>query len=1166
MSYLKSAIFLTMCILIACVGYIYFNFNTNHQKEQILEAYQKGQVKEAQALLDKAKSHLSEDEIGQIQGYLSRDFGDYAAAERSLQEMLEHLAGQVPELELQVHQNRAINSLLQRDLLSLKQTLVRLESMTTQNAYSPFFSGFLAFLEGNYTSASMYFTELIPLSSNDTDPWFSTSFQKHLPPLYRGIFQARAQFSSNLEENRSYLEEALSSHQYSDVCELYLGVSYLIEASRSEYPSSIPYLTLAIRQLEKTPYKHPFLISEKKDILEKIHSQGNLFISKKDFSSLSTLMKLLNEWEEAALMASFADKIIDEAKTLANRKSKEEAFSYARSVEKHLSKSGQFFTLLSNKIEKSLKSQLKEGNTKSLTKLWLVASELTNNPKKLTHNLSQDIKREILSKIQQDGNKLKKTQAMLKMLSYMERDPKQRFLFASQLIAASTGLWVSGKEPEKAHRLMVLAGALPYLDDKPKLLTTISAFLRDAYSYARKNDDANNLPYLIQTIKHYGITVEDVEKPLEIGNQLADAKSLLERERYYEARKKAEWVLHLVPDNEEALTVLGMTSYLEKKYSKAIEALSKVSSLVLDAEEALGISYFFVGNIAKGKSTLERLSNERQLSDFALEQLGITAFLERDYQKAFSLLKTISKPTQDTLGLLCLSSYKNESYSEALYYFEQLAPSIRETPLMLQAVFQSHAAMQQLKEAELYLREAQKNLDMDMSSLPENFKKAYNSLWEHDEFLSQAGSFYQNQMQDPKKALKYFKKMSKPTDSSKLKEAQAYLNLKDHRRATKILNQVSTSKTPQLKRKSLTLSLISQEQQGQSYQALITYKNKVHLEPDKVDLAAKKVIANILYSQEAWKESAALWKELRGISKISIKEELSYIESLYNSGSKTDAKKALHAVKSRAPKLLPKDKIALTWLISQIEGNKQAETFLSRLPSFSVPNNGSVSKLIELYAKLKDFKSAASLSETYEETLKKSPEGLETLIKHFARNGDSKKLHQVLRKLIEKSPEKASCSIPLDLLTRNNEKMALEKALLKNLKKRESHPSIRLVEGTFNFLAHHNSAELLNTIPEMMKFMKRYSSEYPKHAKLARLQAQGHLLLKEYTSARVMANRAISLDPFSTSSYKVLANAHQMNGNKSLALSTLEKASKLPYSHSEQEELALEKDQKSLLR
>lgn len=328
-----------------------------------------------------------------------------------------------------------------------------------------------------------------------------------------------------------------------------------------------------------------------------------------------------------------------------------------------------------------------------------------------------------------------------------------------------------------------------------------------------------------------------------------------------------------------------------------------------------------------------------------------------------------------------------------------------------------------------------------------------------------------------------------------------------------------------------------------------------------------RLAAKTLYTLEAWGDAAQAYKEIRGLVDLSTIDEINLIESLENSGKTTEAHDLCHKLKNKAPFLATREKIALITLIHKLEGKKQAQTFLSRMPSFSVEKGPAIAELTELYLNLGDIESAYALSGSYEELLSQSETGLKSLIMISKHENDNKKTRSYVKKLIRLNPLLAArYTASIDHYENLQERASIEKGLIKALKTKEELKPIVAIESTLAYLQENPSSNLEGEMHSMMHSLKEYAKAYPMHAKLARLQAEGHLIQEDYRLAEELANRAVSLDPHSTYNYKVLAKVSELNGQSERAVEVLERASKLPYFDVQFEELTMSDDKKSLLR
>lgn len=1153
MSFLRFILLSSFLAVVGCLAYVFFSFDEGYQIEQVFQAFQSKSLKEARIELEKIREKIPPSEAAYIDSYLLRAEHALPAAKKALEQALI----EAPEgRSVAIHQNRAINALISRDFASLQAICKHLDKLP-QNNYSPFFSGLEAFLDKNYPQA----IEKLQAPIHDEkiqDPWLKVAFQKNCPPLLRSLLLARSTLSQSPESARSVLEAAQQQGDYPQLAALFLGLSFLEEAKSKSYPANIPYLTMAKELFAQVPQKDPFLELEQQQIAKDLTTLSQSFIDQGDFQNLSITLPLLTSWKEISSLSEISDYFLHKVHASLGSEASSQLIDQIKEALLH---SSALTNLLNQKVEKTLREALEQKQWQQFQQYWGVGYALSSSPNLLANQFVKEVEQTILKQLSEDEASLSQTKALITIYDNLQRDADQRYLFASQLVAAGTGLWVGGHSPQKAYELFLLAEQIPYFEKKQELTRSITQFLQEAYLFARNNDDMENLPYITQAMDYFGIKLDHLDKPVEISNQIADIQQLLQLGRSFEALKKAEWVLQLDTSNQDAHRLKGIAAYMEGLYELSVESLASQKELSPKEKEALAISYIFTEETEKGKELLLSLSNEIPLSDFAWEQLAVLSLLGKDYTGAFSHLKNIEKPVEETLAYLCITAQKVQKPHDSLYYYSKLPSSYQKAPLLRYTQFLSYRDLNDLHKAEYVLDTMSSHLKTDLRSFPPNFRKIHSSLWQERDFYETASLFYEKQKPNPKKALEYLDKISASDPSSQLRKAQAYIHLGRTSLARDLLSHLPTAPLTgsSLRMKnSLEFSLLKAE--NKPLAALSLYQAA----PTTFDFDVQRSVAQLYMQQNAPSLASKTWEQLLGVSPNNTAlDQLSYIQSLAQAGQLPLAIAKLSPMKKMAPGLSSQEKIFLIDTILKMQGPYLAKQFLSDLPPFSVQTKEEVLALTSLYIALKDQTSTDLLVSSYLQKFEEDAEGMELLLQAYLLLDQPENLQAAAQAMVERYPRQALCST-------NLWKAPLEANQVERL------------HSVFQLLLHQNKDalpwDLLQSIATNRKVASwsqeafnhagleliKLSQKFPDLAFLAHTQANWYLQADFPSKALHAAQRATSLAPFKAENYQLLATCHSQLGNQQKALQTLQQASHYLHLPTERSSIAIDAQHPSI--
>jgi tetratricopeptide (TPR) repeat protein len=193
------------------------------------------------------------------------------------------------------------------------------------------------------------------------------------------------------------------------------------------------------------------------------------------------------------------------------------------------------------------------------------------------------------------------------------------------------------------------------------------------------------------------------------------AANLWQTHRFVEARKNLQILLRAIPDDPQALLLLGMVSENTKDYATAARTLSAVPDLVRAQPEsiaALARSYYHIGESQKARTWLNELQNHPAGLRAALLAIQIADEMH-DYKTAEAFLASLAPhyPNETELRYqLALIKFHMENFEESRHILQELVEdghATKEVDRLLASCFE---AEDQPEEA---IRALQNTIELD---------------------------------------------------------------------------------------------------------------------------------------------------------------------------------------------------------------------------------------------------------------------------------------------------------------------------------------------------------------------------------------------------------------------------------------------------------------------
>ncbi len=238
-----------------------------------------------------------------------------------------------------------------------------------------------------------------------------------------------------------------------------------------------------------------------------------------------------------------------------------------------------------------MKQKLREGEVKNLFNHWMIVETLSLTTEGVLDQMATFMQEKIFDTIKHDGKLLFHTRQCIAFWEKLGRDPQEKLLLATDLLSQAKLLWKTEGKEKKGQQLMELVISLSKSDRS--LLDEIEAFLLDLYAQAEDCYLIERLTLIYEAMEHFHITKQESLYPSKLANYLADAQYLYYAHNYARAKIHAAWILKLDPKNNQALRLVGLSSFHLGEYKEAISFLHMLSEPDPYVSKALMISQIF---------------------------------------------------------------------------------------------------------------------------------------------------------------------------------------------------------------------------------------------------------------------------------------------------------------------------------------------------------------------------------------------------------------------------------------------------------------------------------------------------------------------------------------------------------------------------------------------
>lgn len=418
--------------------------------------------------------------------------------------------------------------------------------------------------------------------------WFSCVIDQHFPRSYRDIHKARALIAvgeyGNAREMLEEYDHVLTStdERLSDLCSLFLGISYLKEGERVTAEDRAKLDQLATYYLSCS---NPTGLREEEDIISQLQtSTFYRLLSLEDLArdNVFHLISSLELYGATQALDWIADAFVVKSQEVQNR-------SLCRALRMRIEDSA-FHRLLTQKMHALVLARVRLGEVESLPSLWEAVLAIAPQSIEKAGEIGELLQHEIVRLIHQDAQSLDQTREMLAFWEELELPGQERLALTNLLMQHGQLLWRGESQERKGMELMDLALAFARNDERSFLMDQIESFLVGLHRQAESANTVHRLNLIHEALGRFSIGGVVIASKEKVANHVADAGYLFSVSNYNASKEHAEWVLKLQPGHQEALRLLGLSSYHLGDFELACLTLSQLAEPDSLAEQALMFS------------------------------------------------------------------------------------------------------------------------------------------------------------------------------------------------------------------------------------------------------------------------------------------------------------------------------------------------------------------------------------------------------------------------------------------------------------------------------------------------------------------------------------------------------------------------------------------------
>lgn len=592
---MTKRVILIVGVFLICIAGTYFFLKPNPETKtrQALDHLLQNNVAIAEATLNSLSSQPMTFPLALYQGYLAQARGRYQDADLFLQLALnEPLKNQREEILVEIFLAQTSNAYLEMRDHELSPLLERAKKISSDNAFILFFEGLVNYLHEQYAEALRSWNAFSPEESTGGSGWMPSLIERLFPISWRQIHVAHCLTEEgDILRGREILEKEghhvrSQDGELHNLATLFLGLTYLKESGEIPLTQRGSYYKLARFYFERAGQDLCFA-RERCRIITHVQKEAETLLladlNEQQQKWGFDFVHILQEWKAETAVEMLADRL---AQKMLRQKGPE-IVTLCQSIRQEFHGTP-FHLILTQKLLSAIAHGLQEGETENLFDYWAMIESLSSTPKLAAKEIASLTSKEIFSTIKRDGKSLFRTRNHLAFWEKLEHSEQEQEQLAHNLLCHAKVLWQNGGQEKKGERLMELA-----LNYSSPLQNEIETFLTDLYSQAENSNLIGRMALIYDAMEHFQIEKQELASASKLANHLADAEYLYDAHNYTLAKTHAAWVLKLEPQNQQALRLVGLSSFHLGEYYKAHSNLKELANPDEHARKALMLSQVF---------------------------------------------------------------------------------------------------------------------------------------------------------------------------------------------------------------------------------------------------------------------------------------------------------------------------------------------------------------------------------------------------------------------------------------------------------------------------------------------------------------------------------------------------------------------------------------------
>ncbi len=1162
----------TIGLSLIVIGGIYFlirllTSTPDYELNNVNQAYLHGDFNRAQRELNSAASSIPNYKYHLYQGYLDRNLNNIPSSDENFDKAMEEARiRQLPQLQLEVALNQTLNAYLQNNWDKFKQALSVAQGIDPKNTWVSFFEGLESYQKQDYNKA------IDEWSINQDRPylsaWMKYAFEDVFNADWTSINISKAQIETgNVSKARdSLLQQSRKANGKSlDEINFLIGYSFIKEGDKESPEALLTYIKLALPYFQKLP-NGPKYDVEKQRFTDLIVKNIDSLSARKSIQDLTPIIKYLQSINATQALDQIKNDLVKLLNQDIESKDPTNVVSAATALEL-IGDDHEQKEMFSQKLLDVVNQMLANGNVKGISNFWQASKSLSPAPEQHEQEMVEILEKKILETIQSDDNNLTQSKPYISFWYQLGLSARDKEAFANRLLDQAQASWTTLNQPEKGFALVKIVYNLYAQENKEAINAKLIPLLDRALNQSIDQANIGNIENITLLAKDLNLSLPSQKTTTTSAKILAYAHDQYIKKNWVDAKKHADWVLSLDPQNEQALEISGLSDYQLANYPEAVKFLSKVARPSQEVLESLAVSQVLGGDKTIGMDWITKTQTSKPLSHDAYLRLGFGALIEKNPQISNDWFNHISDKSGELAVAEIYRQYLLGNYQETYDLIQKLKTPFSQLDGVQAIAVKSLIALDKTDKAESDLKAL---INMPPVTNLQTFSPPFLQFKELVlDKLSRdyiAGDFYLEVKKDAPRALQYFMKIKEPSPEVNYDMGMINISQMKFQNALPFLLKASLQ-NEDFKIKNLAVPLLAHLYLTlhREYDAYPWYQAFVKGNPD--DIEARHVYASILMFINRNDLAVEQFQYLTSKNQLNIDEEINYVKALTHAGKFSDARDlASRLVKSNSLDNTHMMELGNTLIILNMVGSiepKVSDIFAKRK---DLNDPVELNALAKLLINLGAYSQVEELIKLHENIYNSNIEGLLILAEYNQRLSRTSEALGFAQQAYEQDQENQKVIIYLDQYETNIE---LLKSLLAGYKKTLNEDPSNITAaihyaGTLFRLAEIFAAHPDKTTPDYSLELQNANFVLSKLValnlgipKIDFLQGVGQYYLGNYANAIKSFDKALKENPSSVEGNRFSALSAEKSGNAQLASGLMKTAlSFSPYSAKLWEELS----------